>query len=293
MTSDVTAIVVVSDDGGSSGRLRREFDLIPPGDLRMALAALCPEDPEGQLWRDVVQHRFGGTGQLAGHVVGNLLIAALWEETGDVVAGLAQLGALLRISGRVLPVAIEPLEIVANVRFDDGLREVIGQVAVATTPGDVVSVRVEPANARACPEALAAIADADLLVLGPGSWFTSVLTHLLVPELRRAVVNCPGHRVVVLNLQAQTGETTNFAPETHLDVLADLAPELRIDTVVVDPRWSGDPMALRRSAGRLGADILVAEVAEPPGDQVAHHDPTRLAAVFEMLASRGRITAWQ
>ncbi|MGD9955898.1 MAG: 2-phospho-L-lactate transferase CofD family protein, partial [Candidatus Nanopelagicales bacterium] len=116
VTDDVTAIVAVSDDGGSSGRLREEFDVVPPGDLRMALAALCGDDTWGRTWSRVVQHRFAGDGPLAGHSLGNLLITALWEETGDIVTGLDWVGALLGAHGRVLPVATVPLEVVADVR---------------------------------------------------------------------------------------------------------------------------------------------------------------------------------
>jgi 2-phospho-L-lactate transferase/gluconeogenesis factor (CofD/UPF0052 family) len=158
VTDDVTAVVAVSDDGGSSGRLRQEFDVVPPGDLRMALAALCGDDTWGRTWSRVVQHRFAGTGDLAGHSLGNLLITALWEETGDIVTGLDWVAALLGAHGRVLPVATVPLQVVAEVRGlhpDDPsvVERVEGQVEVATTPGDVVSAapRARRTLSR-CPE---------------------------------------------------------------------------------------------------------------------------------------------
>ena len=140
MTPDITAIVTVADDGGSSGRLRREFGVLPPGDLRMALAALCGDDSWGETWSRVVQHRFGGSGELAGHALGNLLLAGMWDLFGDPVAGLDLVGRLLRVTGRVLPMAAVPLEIVACVAGLDPLapevvREVRGQAAVAVTSG--------------------------------------------------------------------------------------------------------------------------------------------------------------
>ena len=119
VTRDITAVVTVADDGGSSGRLRREFGVLPPGDLRMALAALCGDDDWGTTWSKVVQHRFGGDGELGGHAVGNLLIAALWDLLGDPVAGLDWVGRLLRTAGRVLPMAAVPLDIVAEVEGAD------------------------------------------------------------------------------------------------------------------------------------------------------------------------------
>ena len=197
VTDDVTAVVGVSDDGGSSGRLREEFDVVPPGDLRMALAALCGDDTWGRTWSRVVQHRFAGSGDLAGHSLGNLLITALWEETGDIVTGLDWVGALLGAHGRVLPVATAPLQVVADVAGlhpeDPSLVErVVGQVQVATTRGQVVGLRVEPADTAACPAAVEAITDAEAIVLGPGSWFTSVLAPLQVRGIGQAVADSGG-----------------------------------------------------------------------------------------------------
>ena len=188
VTPDITAIVTVADDGGSSGRLRREFGVLPPGDLRMALAALCGDDSWGETWSRVVQHRFGGSGELAGHALGNLLLAGMWDLFGDPVAGLDLVGRLLRVTGRVLPMAAVPLEIVACVSGLDPLapevvREVRGQAAVAVTSGRVRSISLEPVDPPAVPEAVDAVLAADWVVFGPGSWFTSVLPHLLVPSL--------------------------------------------------------------------------------------------------------------
>lgn len=192
VTDRVTAVVTVADDGGSSGRLREEFNVLPPGDLRMALAALCDDRPWGQIWRDVLQHRFGGEGPLAGHAMGNLLIVALWDQLGDTVAGLDLVARLLDSRGRVLPMAGEPLEIEADVVGGDPARPgevavVRGQHRVASTHGRVTKIRLIPQHPKSCPEALGAIEEADWVFLGPGSWFTSVLPHVLVPDVRAAL----------------------------------------------------------------------------------------------------------
>ncbi len=286
VASDVTAVVTVADNGGSSGRLREEFGCLPPGDLRQALAALCGDDDWGDTWARVLQHRFASTGEMDRHAVGNLLIVALWELLGDHVDGLDWVGRLLGARGRVLPMALVPLDITAAVAGTDPAdpdREVRvrGQVEVASTRGQVRSVALDPPEPRSCPQALAAIAAADWVVMGPGSWFTSVIPHLLVPELRRAVETTTARRLVVLNLEPQVGETDGFSPETHLDVLAQHAPDLRLDHVLVDPTTVGDHDALRRTAAGLGARLHLADVAV--GDGTPRHDVTKLATAFSRI----------
>ncbi|MGH3425718.1 MAG: gluconeogenesis factor YvcK family protein, partial [Nocardioidaceae bacterium] len=239
LTTDITAVVTVADNGGSSGRLRDELGVLPPGDLRKALAALCGDDEWGRTWANVLQHRFASTGELHGHAVGNLLIVALWELLEDHVDGLDWVARLLGARGRVLPMTSVPLDIEAVVRGDrsgeDRLRTVRGQAQVAVVDGDVVSVSLDPADPPACPEAVQAIHDAEWVVLGPGSWFTSVIPHLLVPGLFTALHETSARRAVVLNLAEQPGETEGFSPERHLEVLAAHAPELTVDVVLADP----------------------------------------------------------
>ncbi len=294
VTHRLTAVVGVADDGGSSGRLRQEFGVPPPGDLRMALAALCGDDAWGRTWARVVQHRFGGNGDLRGHSVGNLLIAALWEQTGDVVAGLDLVASLLGAEGRVLPVSLAPLEFVADVLFpgEAASREVRGQVAVASTTGRVQSVRIEPGNPPPCVETLAAIAEADHLVLGPGSWYTSVTAPLLVPSVREAIIASGARRSLVLNLCPQAGETSGFAPHTHLEVWRRDFPDIGLNTVVADPSAVADMAALERATRSLGAALVLRPLAA--GDPFdGHHDPDLLAAAFGALIGRGRITVWR
>ena len=295
VTDSLTAIVTVADNGGSSGRIRRELGGLPPGDLRMALAALCGDDEWGRTWADVLQHRFGGPadGELHGHAVGNLLIAALWERLGEPVAALDWVGRLLGARGRVLPMSTVPLEIEALVAGIDPARPretglVRGQHELAITPGRVLSVRLSPASPPAAPEAVAAVRAADWTVLGPGSWFTSVIPHLLVPELAEALADTPGKKLLTFNLAPQPGETDGFSAAQHLEVLADHCPRLRLDVVLADEVSCGSNRVyqpLEKAAAALGAQVWLAPLAAPyqQGDKSARHDPALLAAAFRSL----------
>jgi len=284
VTTELTAVVTVADNGGSSGRLRAELGVLPPGDLRQALAALCSDDDWGRTWAQVLQHRFPKGGELHEHALGNLLIVGLWDLLGDHVDGLDWVGRLLGAHGRVLPMAAVPLDITAAVRglrADDpsAVDHVRGQVQVATTPGEVTAVALHPDSPPACPEAVEAVRAADWVVLGPGSWFTSVIPHLLVPELAAALCQTPGRRLLTLNLTEQPGETAGLSPDAHLAALQAHAPDLRLDLVLVDestvPADRGD---LEQAVGRLGAELLVAPVRCSDGSP--RHDPHRLSDAY-------------
>ena len=282
----LTAVVTVADNGGSSGRLRQEFGCLPPGDLRQALAALCGDDDWGRTWARVLQHRFASKGEMDRHAVGNLLIVALWELLGDTVDGLEWVGRLLGAHGRVLPMAETPLDIVASVLGldpdDPAARTIVrGQAEVASTHGQVVSVRLDPRDPPASPDALVAIDVADWVVLGPGSWFTSVIPHLLVPDLRKALVTTDAKKIVTLNLAPQPGETDGFTPGHHLDVLAEHAPELRVDVVLIETRTVVEHHELEAAAERLGAELVIADVAADDG--TPRHDPAKLATAYARI----------
>ena len=284
LETDLTGVVTVADNGGSSGRLRDELGVLPPGDLRMALAALCADDEWGRQWAGILQHRFDGDGPLRDHAVGNLLIAAIWEILGDHVHGLDLVGQLLGARGRVLPMAAIPLDIEADVHLraaPDRLTPVRGQVQVASVDGQVVSVRLDPTDPPACPEAVQAVQDADWVVIGPGSWFTSVMPTLLVPELRDALVGTSARRILVLNLQEQEGETEGLSPTDHLEVLSAHAPDLGLDVVVADTSLSDDRGSLAKVARELGARLVTADVASGTGSD--QHDPHRLAEAFHAI----------
>ncbi|MEJ7706020.1 MAG: uridine diphosphate-N-acetylglucosamine-binding protein YvcK [Nocardioidaceae bacterium] len=283
---DLTAVVTVADNGGSSGRLRRELGVLPPGDLRQALAALCRDDEWGRTWARVLQHRYESAGDLHDHAVGNLLIVALWELLDGHVEGLDWIGRLLGAQGRVLPMAAVPLDIVARVRGADPARPeeitfVRGQVEVATSEGMVESVELVPPHPPGCPEAVEAIAQADWVILGPGSWYTSVLPHLLVPDLLNALIKTDARCCVTLNLIPQSGETDGFSLNTYLEVLAVHAPELRIDWVVADMGSVVDMPLLEETVNGLGAELLIADIAAGYGS--GRHDTDKLAAAYTRM----------
>ncbi|MCC3271546.1 uridine diphosphate-N-acetylglucosamine-binding protein YvcK [Arthrobacter zhangbolii] len=288
LTTDLTAVVTVADDGGSSGRLRRELGVLPPGDLRMALAALCDDTDWGRTWRDVMQHRFrsrpGVDGSLDDHALGNLLIVTLWELLGDPVAGLQWAGALLGARGQVLPMSTLPLTIEGDVirRTAAGTRieTVTGQarLAAAGTRSNVHEVRLLPADAPACPAALEAIDLADWVILGPGSWYTSVLPHLMLPQLRDALCATSAKRCLTMNLSNETTETAGMSAVDHLAVIRRYAPEFKVDAVLVDPSVVGDREAFEEAVAELGGRAVFGKVGAASGRPI--HDPLRLATAF-------------
>ncbi|MUU73715.1 uridine diphosphate-N-acetylglucosamine-binding protein YvcK [Pseudarthrobacter sp. GA104] len=286
LTSDLTAVVTVADDGGSSGRLREEYGVLPPGDLRMALAALCDDTDWGRTWRDVMQHRFrpgkGPGGSLDEHAMGNLLIVTLWELLGDAVAGLKWAGALLGARGQVLPMSTVPLTIEGDVRItapDGGsaLHTIRGQARCAVA-GSLEEVRLLPGAAPACVEALTAIELADWVILGPGSWYTSVLPHLLLPEMREALCQTPAKRCLTMNLATDTKETSGMTAADHLDVLRRYAPGFSVDVVLADPASVPDRQEFEKAAGMIGAEVVLGKVGASGRRPV--HDPLRLATAY-------------
>lgn len=292
ISDDVTAIVTVADDGGSSGRMRRELGSIPPGDLRMALAALAEDSEQGRLWESAIQHRFGGYGALKGHAVGNLMISGLEQVLGSLVAALDEIGRLLGVHGRVVPMCPEPLDLEAEVSgLEEDPREVVavrGQVAVATTLGQVRRVRMIPHRPAATPEAVTAIENADLITLGPGSWFSSVIPHILVPELVEALNVAPAPKVLMMNLVAEPGETAGMSMEHHIHMVYQHAQSLAIDVIVVDltvmPR-PGQQQHMERAAQALGAKVIYRDVREDDGRGrfSDRHKPSKMAAVMQEI----------
>ncbi|SDF02201.1 conserved hypothetical protein, cofD-related [Blastococcus aurantiacus] len=290
LTPDVTAVVTVADDGGSSGRIRRELPVLPPGDLRMALTALAGPGEREQELAALLQHRLGGSGGLAGHSVGNLLLTGLVElHGGDTVRALDALADLLGACGRVLPMADVPLDLVARVEPVDRedraqVRTIRGQVAIATTPGRVREIRLSPADPPVNPAVLEAIAAADVVSLGPGSWYTSVLPHLLVPQLRAALAAAAAKVVVVLNLEPQPGETDGFSPEEHVTVLQAHLGGVALHSVIADADSVVDRRGLLSAVRSCGAELVLAPVAELDG--APRHDPVRLSAALASVVGR-------
>jgi uncharacterized cofD-like protein len=275
---DRTAVVSVADDGASSGKLRAELGILPPGDFRKALVALASPDAAGQEVAALFEHRFASGATLAGHAVGNLVLAGLFDSLGDPLAALARATTMVGGGGTVLPMAGQPLELVGRV---DGVL-VRGQAALVETPGRIEDLYLEPAEATACPEAVEAVRSADAVVLGPGSWFTSVLPHLMLPELAKAVAASPV--VLVLNLASGPGETAGMSAADHVAALTRLAPEVRPAVVLADPSVLGGTAGhedLRREAESRGGRLVVAPVALPDGG--SRHDAPLLAAALRSV----------
>jgi uncharacterized cofD-like protein len=288
---DITAIVTVGDDGGSSGRLLAERDaLLPVGDLRQALAALACDDPVRQRTAKLLQYRFAGHDPLAGHAVGNLLLLGLMEMLGDPVEALDHAAAMVGAQGRVLPMARHAVGIEADVLGADPsdpakVVTVRGQHAVAVALGHVEAVRIEPADPPTCPQAIEAIRAADWLMFGPGSWYTSVLPHLLVPGLAAAIVESPARRLVTLNL-ATDNETLGLSVADHLAALGWYLPALRFDTVLADAKWVGEPEPVHRAAESLGARLVLAPLAVADGSP--RHDPESLGVALVPVLGAAR-----
>ncbi len=265
VAGDITAIVSVADDGGSSGRLRDDLGILPPGDLRRCLTALAADD---SVLGRVLEHRFEA-GDLKEHAVGNLLLAGLIDQGVPVETALAEVAAAVGAVGRVLPAATAPVTLAGR-----GNRSgfVQGQVHVEEAQG-VDWIEIQPADPPVCVEVGEAIATADLVTLGPGSLFTSVLAAAVVPGVARAVRAAPAVRALVLNLGPQANESEHLGPDDHVRLARD--HDIAFDVVVVDPRFA--------PADALGAELVVREVG---ADHAAVHDPARLAPVLAALAGR-------
>lgn len=287
ITPLITAIVTVADNGGSSGRLRQEFPILPPGDLRMALAALCADDEWGREWATIMQHRFTGEGSLQGHAVGNLLLAALWDRDEDPVAGLDRVASLLKVVGRVLPMASQPLDIEGTFQEGGRFTVVRGQAQVATAKGKLESLRIIPQDPPSRHEALSAIAEADWITMGPGSWISSVLPHLLVPSQRRALVDTKAKRIVMLNLDAvpelSGNEYAGYTPEEHLGLIRQYAPDFQADYVIADFSVVRDAHSLENQVREMGGTLVTADLRKAVGS--VHHDVEKLTSVFGHIMS--------
>lgn len=275
LTPNVTAIVTVADDGGSSGALRAQLGIPAPGDLRMAIAALAGDEQH----EDTIQYRFK-EGELAGHPLGNLLIAALADLRGDFAVAVEEVAALARVHGRVMPSTTEPVRLRARIAG----QEVEGQVSIARGVAAVERLRLDrPAAAYA--GAVDAIREADLVVLGPGSLFTSVIAALLPRGLSDAIAAAT-RVALVMNLAEQDGETLGMDAAAHVRALAAHVDGIRLDAVLVHDGWTEEiprPLACDDGAlAALRAPVIRADVRATPAEPVAH-DPAKLATVLKGL----------
>lgn len=269
--SHVSAVVTVADDGGSSGRLTRELGIPAPGDIRRCLAALAEDRQAARLF----EHRFQG-GALTGHTVGNLIIAALTEMTGDFARAVQEAGRTLDACGDVFPATTAPVALGA--RVDGG--DVRGQVAVAQTRARIREIYLTPADPPACEGAVAALESADQIVLGPGSLFTSLIATLAVPGICHALRSSHAQKVFLCNVRMQKGETEGFDAAAHLDALRDHVGEGGVDVIVVQSPVGPDGVSVDPAAlESRGLHVVEADLV---GDDGAH-DPGRVADVLRSL----------
>ena len=286
-TSNITAIVTVADDGGSSGRLRREMGVLPPGDFRNCLAALADDEA---LTTQLFQYRFSPAQQdLDGHALGNLFITAMADIAGSFEQALIESSRVLAITGRILPSTLSDVTLCAEVRNGAGLEHVEGESSITHFGGSIERVFLKPDRVRAYPETIRAILDADLIVLGPGSLYTSVLPNLLVPDLAAALVSARAIKVYVCNVATQAGETLGYNVAHHVEALRDHVGTEMITTVLANNTFG--------STKPPGAGVdWVRLPVEPPADYQLinrdladkehpwRHDPHKLAqALMEMI----------
>jgi uncharacterized cofD-like protein len=283
VTPTITAVVTVADNGGSSGKIREEFNFLPPGDMRMALAALCGSDAWGQSWAQIIQHRFNTSGDLNGHALGNLLMAALWDSSDDLVAGIDRVGELLKIVGRVLPMSLQPLEIEGVFETSAGEQTIRGQIEVATANGKLKSLKLLPENPVVTPQVLQAISEADWLIFGPGSWFSSVMPHFLLKDLASAVSQSSAKKIMILNLQGpeNADEFAGNTPEAHLRLVLSHLPTFKLDIAIADPTVLDSASKLQELVKGLGGEVIVSDVARDLDRN--HHDARKMSLLFSHI----------
>ena len=282
-TGNIVAIVTVADDGGSSGRLRDEFRLLPPGDIRQCLTALAETEP---LMTELFQHRFGGDGSLSGHSFGNLFITAMAEITGDFEHAIRESGRVLAVRGQIVPSTLRDVTLCATA----GSEVRVGESRVPYGDGRIDRVYLDPADAPINPEAEAAILDAELIIIGPGSLYTSILPNLLVDGMVEALRASPAVKVYVCNVAGQPGETMGFAVSDHLDTIEEHIGGSLVDYVVVNSKMD---LPLPRSAAEAGITKVPFDrdrasqkpvhyiLADVVNSRVStHHDPEKLARVI-------------
>src|SRR5919199_1487120 len=284
----LAAIVTVSDDGGSSGRLREELRMLPPGDIRNCMVALSEDST---LISRLFRYRFRGQGDLGGHSFGNLFLAALTEVTGDFTEAFRLSSEVLASKGRIYPATLNDVRLVAE--LEDG-REVRGETNITAAHAPIRRLRLEPEQCLPLPEALAALRSADIITVGPGSLYTSILPNLLVARVAETISESPAVKIFICNLMTQPGETDGYTARQHLETVRAYAPEIRFDYVVVNNRPISAAQAERyaaEGAQQIGltdhllerefsneAEIVRADLLDD-GEKV-RHSPDKLARVI-------------
>ena len=289
-SANITAVVAVADDGGSSGQLRRQLGIIPPGDIRNCIAALADAEP---LMTQLMQYRFPPGSGLDNHAFGNLFIAAMTAVTGDFEEAVRESNRVLAVRGQVLPATSVPLNLSAQLASG---RHLYGQAAISHAEEQIERVFIEPADVRANGEALERILEAEMIVIGPGSLFSSILPNLLITDVRDALAAAPGVIVYVCNVATQPGETEELSASEHLNALFDHVGDELIDYVIVNrntdarrpPGWRAHPVEVDvRRLEELPVVIVEEDVVDPAN---AHrHDPAKLATALMRLQQEDRV----
>lgn len=286
---DITAIVTVADDGGSSGRLRDDLHIPPPGDIRNVLAALSDVEP---LIEEMFQHRFKTSNELSGHSLGNLILAAMTSITGDFVHAIQEMSKVLNVRGKVLPAA--NVSVVLNAELEDGTI-ISGESKIPYSGKKIKRVFLSPNYIRPLPETIQAIRQADLIIIGPGSLYTSILPNLLVPRLGHEVCRSTAKKVYVCNLMTQAGETHGFTASDHVKAIYDHLNCACIDTILVNNEEIPQDVQLRYNKElaspvyfdlpglyKLGLDVVHADIAELKNGAL-RHDPKKVAKILYNL----------
>jgi uncharacterized cofD-like protein len=288
-TNNTTAIVTVADDGGSSGELRRKMGVLPPGDIRNCLAALSDDE---ELTTQLFKYRFGEAAGLNGHSLGNLLISALAEITGSFEAGVAESARVLAIRGKVIPSTLHDVRLIADLQEPERNREirVKGESNIPTTPGRVKRVWLEPSNPLAYPPALQAILSADLICVGPGSLFTSLLPNLLVPDIAAALRASRAYKFYICNVATQPGETDHFSCYDHVRAIEKHLGERIFDLVICNNREVTnlpENVDLVLPTPRLEEDFAIYCADLVDMEQPWRHDSKKLAqAIMDLYYER-------
>lgn len=282
VTRNATAVVTVADDGGSSGRLREEFNIIPPGDLRNCLVALADTEP---MMEKLFQYRFSGKSDLAGHSFGNLFITAMTEVTGDIEQALKESSRVLAVKGRVFPATTAKVRLSAT--MEDG-SIVDGESQIPLVHKRIKKVHIFPHHVEAVPSALKAIKDAKIIVLGPGSLFTSVIPNLLVDDIASAIRKSHAIKIYICNVMTQPGETDDFTASMHLQALIDHGGKGIVDYVLVNDKQISREMqdfyaqkgqypviVDENSIDKLGIHCFKADIIDD--SEMIHHDSLKLA----------------
>lgn len=294
ISANLTAIVTVADDGGSSGRLRREFGILPPGDIRNCLVALADLEP---LMEKLMQYRFGGESVFAGHNFGNLFLTAMTNVTGDFEQAIKASGKVLAVRGQVLPATLE--HVVLKARLADG-RIIAGESSIPTAQVPVERVFLDPADSKPVPEALAAILDADVILLGPGSLYTSIIPNLLVKDIAEAIRASGALKVYVCNAMTQPGETDRYSASQHVQAIIRHGGPGLIDMAIVNTGPIPETILSRykeEGAEPVEADLEIIKALgiSPMGIDIVHkssvirHDAQKLAKLVEKLARTQKI----